>query len=143
MRTGGSRMGTWNESNLKPNWDQQASLVILLEVLGDPWVVPLEGPWRENPWRFLGGFLEGSLEGPWRAPWRVLGGSLEGPWGLLGGSLEGSLGDQTGTQGWTGTGPAPGAQKVPKVYKCRHKQAQGQTTRQRAAADFGTPWGTL
>ena len=40
------------------------------------------------------------------APWRVLGGSLEG------GSLEGSLGDQTGTQGWSGTGDPKSAQSV-------------------------------
>ena len=40
-------------------------------------------------------------------------GSLEGPWG----SLEGSLGNQTGTQDRSGTGLAPGTQKVPKVYK--------------------------
>ena len=82
------------------------------------------------------------MEGPWGSlggPWVLLGGSLEAPWRVLGGSLEGSLGDQTGTQGWTGTGPAPGTQKVPKVHNCRQKQAQGQTTRQRAAADFGTP----
>ena len=66
------------------------------------------------------GVLRGSLEGPW--------GSLGGPWG----SLEGSLGDQTGTQDWSGTGPAPGTQKVPKVYNCHQKQARGQTLRQRA-----------
>ena len=82
------------------------------------------------------------MEGPWGSlggPWVLLGGSLEAPWRVLGGSLEGSLGDQTGTQGWTGTGPAPGTQKVPKVYNCRQKQAGGQTTQHRAAADFGTP----
>ena len=82
------------------------------------------------------------MEGPWGSlggPWVLLGGSLEAPWRVLGGSLDGSLGDQTGTQGWTGTGPAPGTQKVPKVCNCRQKQVGGQTTRQRAAADFGTP----
>ena len=65
------------------------------------------------------------MEGPWGSlggPWVLLGGSLEAPWRVLGGSLDGSLGDQTGTQGWTGTGPAPGTQKVPKVYNCRQKQ---------------------
>ena len=82
------------------------------------------------------------MEGPWGSlggPWVLLGGSLEAPWRVLGGSLEGSLGDQTGTQGWPGTGPAPGTQKVPKVCNRRQKQVGGQTTRQRAAADFGTP----
>ena len=77
------------------------------------------------------GVLRGSLEGPC--------GSLGGPWG----SLEGSLGDQTGTQDWSGTGLAPGTQKVPKVYNCRQKQAEGQTTRYQAVPDFGAPEGTL
>ena len=59
------------------------------------------------------GVLRGSLEGPW--------GSLGGPWGSLGGSL----GDQSGTQDWSSTGPAPGTQKVPKVYtNIPQKQAQ-------------------
>ena len=81
----------------------------------------------ERPWGSLGG------------PWVLLGGSLEAPWRVLGGSLDGSLGDQTGTQGWTGTGPAPGTQKVPKVSNHRQKRDQGQTTWQGAATDFGTP----
>ena len=71
--------------------------------------------------------LRVSLEGPW--------GSLGGPWG----SLERSLGDQTGTQDWSSTSLAPGTQKMPKVYNCRQKQAQGQTTRRRATPGFGTP----
>ena len=90
----------------------------------------------------------GVLEGPWKVPgdpWVVLGCSLEGPWRLLGGSLGapwmGPFGDQTGTQGWTGTGPAPGTQKVPKVYNCRQKQAQGQTTRQHRGGGFWDPLG--
>ena len=33
--------------------------------------------------------------------------------------------NQTGTQDWCRTGVALGTQKVPKVYNCRHKQAQG------------------
>ena len=32
--------------------------------------------------------------------------------------------DQIGTQLRSGTGPAPGSQKVPKVCNCRHKQAR-------------------
>ena len=69
-------------------------------------------------------------------------GSLGVPWGSLGGlwgSLEGSLRDQPGTQLRSGTGPAPGTPKVPKVCNCRHKQAQGQTGRDEATPDFGTP----
>ena len=73
------------------------------------------------------GVLRGSLEDPWR--------SLGDPWG----SREGSLGNQIGTQDWFGTSPAPETQKVPKVYNCRHKQAQGFARRQRSALDFGTP----
>ena len=86
------------------------------------------------------------MEGPWGSlggPWVLLGGSLEAPWKVLGGSLDGSLGNQTGTQGWTGTGPAPWTQKVPKVYIGLQKQAQGQARRHEAVADFGTPEGTL
>ena len=82
---------------------------------------------------------QASFGGPWKVlgdPWVVLGRSLEGP---LGGSPEESIGDQAGTQGWTGTGPAPGTQKVPKAYNCCQKQAQGQTSRHRAGTDFGTP----
>ena len=61
--------------------------------------------------------------------------SLEGPWGSLGGSLGGSLAEPRGS----GTGPAPGAQKVPKVCNCRQKQAGGQTGRHETLPDFGTP----
>ena len=80
----------------------------------------MEGPW-------------GSLGGPWV---RVLGGSL-GPWGLP----RGVLGDQTGTQGWTGTGLAPGTQEVLKVCNCLEKQAWGQARQHEAAPDFETPKG--
>ena len=86
----GKLNGNWwkPDGNLnEPNLGPTSVLGGLWKVLGDPWVI-----------------LGCSLEGPWRLNWRVLGGSLEG-----------SLGDQTGTQGWTGTGPAPGTQKEPKV----------------------------
>ena len=81
----------------------------------------------------------GSLEGPWGSlgvPWEVLGGSLEGPWSVLGGYLEGSVGNQTGTQDWSGTGPAPGTQKVPKVCDGRQNQAQDPAWR---GTRFGDP----
>ena len=55
-----------------------------------------------------------SLGVPGGFPW----GSLGGTWG----SLEGSFGDQTGGQVWSGTGPAPGTQKVLKVCNCSQKQ---------------------
>ena len=74
----------------------------------------------------------------------VLRGSLEGPWGSLGGpcrSLGESLGDQTGSQDWSGTGLAPGTQKVPKVYNGLQKQAWGQARRHESVADFGAPRG--
>ena len=66
-------------------------------------------------------------EGPLEAPWGSLGASLELLWGSL------------GTPGWSGTGPALGTPKVPKVCNCRQKQAQGQTGRHAATPDFGTP----
>ena len=46
---------------------------------------------------------------------------------------------QTGTQVWSGTGPAPGSQKVPKVSNSRQKQARGQPSWHQATPDFGTP----
>ena len=73
------------------------------------------------------GVLRGSLEGPW--------GSLGGAWGFLGGYL----GDQTGTQDWSGTGLALGTKKVPKVCNGLQKQAPGQARWHEAVADFGTP----
>ena len=82
----------------------------------------------EDPWGSLGG------------PWVLLGGSLEVPWRVLGGSLDGSLGDQTGTQGWTGTGPAPGTQKVLKVSNRRQKKV-GAKSFWHGAAPEGPPAG--
>ena len=108
------------------------------------------GTWVEPEWIWKPGWelewepeWEAGWEPEWEPEWALLGGSLGAPWRVLGGSLEGSLGDQTGTQGWSGTGPAPGTQKVPKVCNCRHKQARGQTNRHAAVPDFGYPQGTL
>ena len=47
--------------------------------------------------------------------------------------------DETGAQRWSGTGLAPGTQKVPKVCNCHQKQACTQTSRHAAVPDFGTP----
>ena len=44
---------------------------------------------------------------------------LGGPWGVPGGSLGGSW----GSPGVSGTGPAPGTQKLSKVCNCAQKQA--------------------
>ena len=71
----------------------------------------------------------------------LLGGSLEAPWKVLGSSLDGSLGDQTGTQGWTGTSLALGTQEVPKVCNRLQKQAWGQARQHEAAPDVATPSG--
>ena len=63
-------------------------------------------------------------------------------WGLFGDHLGTKMGpkwEARGSKGGSGTSLAPGTQKVPKVCNRRHKQAQGQTTRQRALPDFGTP----
>ena len=71
----------------------------------------------------------------------VLRGCLEGPWEFLGGpwcSLEESLGDQIGTQDWSGTSPAPGTQKVLKVCNCSQKCSGHGTCRPPALPDFGT-----
>ena len=53
----------------------------------------------------------------------------------------GSLGAQTGSTDWSGTGLAPGTQKVPKVCNGLQKQARGQARQHEAVADFGTPRG--
>ena len=66
------------------------------------------------------------------APWMPL-----GPWGLP----RGVLGDQTGTQGWTGTSLALGTQEVPKVCNRLQKQAWGQARQREAAPDSATSRG--
>ena len=70
----------------------------------------------------------------------VLRGSLEGPWGsrvVLGAPWRAPLGTKLAPR----TGPALATQKVPKVYNGRQKQAQGQTTWQRAGTRFWDPPG--
>ena len=98
---------------------------------------------------YLNGKLNGSLHGNLNGN---LNGKLEGNMdGNLNGNLNGTKmgpkwdpnGDQTGAQRWSGTGPAPGTQKVPKVCNCRQKQACTQTSRHGALPDFGAPCGTL
>ena len=74
-----------------------------------------------------------SLGVPGGFPW----GSLGGPWG----SLEGSVGDQTGAQLWSGTGPAPGTQKVPKVCNCSQKQLRAYFGGSGRYQIFGPPRG--
>ena len=65
-------------------------------------------------------------------------GPLETDWGSIGASLE-LHADPWGTPGRSGTSPAPGIPKVPKVCNCRQKQAQGQTGRHAAVPDFRSP----
>ena len=62
---------------------------------------------------------------------------LGGHWrslGIPGASLGLPGTTRGGPPGVPGTGPAPGTPKVPKVCNGRHKQARGQSSRQRATA---------
>ena len=92
----------------EPEWEPERELV------GEAgWNLnePNLGPNYDQTW-----IKRMSLGVPGGFPWVSLG----GPWG----SLDGSVGDQTGAQLWSGTGPAPGTQKVLKVCDCSQKQLQ-------------------
>ena len=86
---------------MEPGWEPE---------WGPEWESEWEPTWYQTGTK-LGPNGPDSLEGPWR--------SLCGPWG----SLEVSVGDQTGAKLWSGTGPAPGTQKVPKVYHSSQKHS--------------------
>ena len=96
------------EPEWEPEWNQDGNLWGKLD---GNLIEPSLGPNYDQTWT-----KRVSLGVPGVFPW----GSLGGLWG----SLEGSVGDQTGGQVWSGTGPAPGTQKVLKVCNCSQKQLQ-------------------
>ena len=103
-------MGTWMEPGWVPEWEPGWELEWEPE-----WEAGWEPDW-EPGWEPEGKPPNCDQTG---TKYRSFGGSLGLPWGLLGAPWE----DPWGTPGVPGTGPAPGTQKVPKVYNCRQKQA--------------------
>ena len=86
----------------------------------------------------MGTKLETKMEPNWTQIDTKLGTKMGPKWDQKGTKM-GPQGNPMGS----GNGPAPGAQKVSKVWNCRQKQAQLLSCRAPAPPDFGTPQGTL